>query len=92
MVPQVPKEERALLVLLGHLGFLDLLVYKGCLEREEVLELLVQKVKRENQVEQVLMELQGKMVQEVLLVPLVLPAQLANLEIRAKVVPLDFQV
>lgn len=38
------------------------------------------------------MVLQGKMAQGVLLVPLVLLAQLASLEIRVKVVPLDFRV
>lgn len=38
LVPLVPKEERALLVPLGHLVLLVLLVCKGCLEKEEVLE------------------------------------------------------
>lgn len=91
LVPLAPKEERALLVLLGHLVLLVLLVYKGCLEKEVVLEVPVQRVTRVNPVAQGLMELPAKMVQEVLLVPLVPLAQLANLEIRVKVVLLDFQ-
>lgn len=37
---------RALLVLLGHLVLLVLLVCKECLEKEEVLEVLVQRVTR----------------------------------------------
>lgn len=92
LAPLVPKEERGLLVPLGQLALLGLLVCKGCLEKEEVLEALVPRVTRVNQAVQVLMVLQGKMVQGVLLVPLVLLAQLASLEIRVKVVPLDFRV
>lgn len=91
LVPQVLKEERVLLVPLGHLVLLVLLVCKVCLEKEEVLEVLVQKVKRVNQVVQVLMVLLGKMAQGDLLVLLVLLAQLVSLEIRVKVVLLDFQ-
>lgn len=45
-----------------------------------------------NQAVQVLTVLQGKMVQGVLLVPLVPLAQLVSLEIRVKVVLLDFRV
>lgn len=91
LAPLVPMEERALLVPLAHLVLLVLLVCKGCLEKGEVLELPAQRVTRVNQVVQVLMVLQGKMVQGVLLVPLVPLAQLVSLEIRVKVVPLDFR-
>lgn len=90
--PLVPKEERVLLVLLGHLGWPGRPVCKGCLEKEEVLEAPAQRVTRVNQAAQVLMELQGKMVQGVRRVPLVPLAQLVSLEIRVKVVPLDFRV
>lgn len=86
------KEERAPLVPLGHLVLPELLVYKGCLEKEEALGALVQRVKRVNQAVQVLMVLQGKMVQGVPLVLLVPLAQLVSLEIRVKVVLLDFLV
>lgn len=68
------------------------LVYKGCLEREEVLGVLVQRVKRVNQGVQVLMELQERMGQGVLPVLLAPLAQLVSQEIRVKVVPLDFRV
>lgn len=92
LVPLVPKEERVLLVPLGHLVLLAVLVCKGCLEKEEVLEVLVQRVTRVNQVVQGLMVPQGRTVQGVLLVPLVPLVQLASLETRVKVVPRDFQV
>lgn len=92
LVPLVLKEERALLVPLGHLVMLVHLVCKECLEKEGVLEALVQKVIRVSPAVQVSMVLQGKMVQGVLLVPLVPLAQLVSLEIRVKVVPLDFRV
>lgn len=92
LVPLALKEERVLLVPLGHLVLLVLLVCKGCLEKEEALEDLAQKVKRVNQVALVLMVLQEKTVQGVLLVLLVPLAPLVSLEIRVKVVPLDFQV
>lgn len=49
-------------------------------------------MKRVNQVVQVLMEFQERMGQGVLLVLLVPLAQLVSLEIRVKVVPLDFRV
>lgn len=68
------------------------LVYKGCLEREEVLGVLVQRVKRVNLGVQVLMGLQERMGQGVLLVLLAPLAPLVSLEIRVKVVPLDFRV
>lgn len=90
--PLVLKEERALLVPLGHQGLPGLPVCKGCLEKEEVLEAPAQRVTRANQAARGLMELQGKTVQGVLLVPLVPLAQLVSLEIRVKVVPLDFRV
>lgn len=92
LAPLVLKEERALLVPLGHLVMLVHLVCKECLEKEGVLEALVQKVIRVSPAVQVSMVLQGKMVQGVLLVPLVPLAQLVSLEIRVKVVPLDFRV
>ncbi|KAG8515656.1 Collagen alpha-1(III) chain [Galemys pyrenaicus] len=92
LVPLVPKGERALEVPLDHLVMLALLVCKECQEKEEALEVLVQRVIRVNQVVQVLMVPQGKMAQGVLLVPLVPLAQPVSLEIRVKVVPLDFQV
>lgn len=44
--PLVLQEERALLVLLGPLVLLVLMVYKGCLEKEEVLEAPAQRVTR----------------------------------------------
>lgn len=88
----VLKEERVLLVPLGHLVLLVLLVCKGCLGKEEVLEALAQRVTRVNQAVQVLMVLLGKMVHEALLVLLVPLAQLDNLEIRVKVVPPGFRV
>lgn len=86
------REERALLVPLVPLVLLVLLVCKGCQEREEVLGVLAQRAKRVNQAVRVLMEFQERMGQEVLLVLLVPLAQLVSLEIRVKVVPLDFQV
>lgn len=92
LAPLVLKEERELLGPLGHLALLVHLVCKGCLEKEGVLEALVQRVTRVNPAVQVLMVLQGKMVQGVLLVLLVPLAQLVSLEIRVKVVPLDFRV
>lgn len=88
----VLKEERVLLVPLGHLVLLVLLVCKECLGKEEVLEALAQRVTRVNQAVQVLMVLLGKMVHEALLVLLVPLAQLDNLEIRVKVVPPGFRV
>lgn len=90
--PLALREERALLAPLVLLVLLVLLVYKGCLEREEVLGVLVQRVKRVNQGVPVLTELQERMGQGVLLVLLVPLAQLVSLEIRVKVVPLDFRV
>lgn len=90
--PLALREERALLVPLVSLVLLVPLVYKGCLEREEVLGVPVQRVKRVNQGVQVLMELQGRMGQGVLLVLLAPLAQLVSQEIRVKVVPLDFRV
>lgn len=92
LVPLVPKEERVLLVPLGHLVLLVHLVCKECLEKEGVLEALVQRVTRVSLALQVSMVLQGKMVQGVLLVLLVLLVQLVSLEIRVKVVPLEFRV
>jgi hypothetical protein len=92
LAPLVPKEERALLVPLGRLVPLVHLVCKGCLEKEEVLEAPAQRVTRVTLAVQVLMVLQEKMVQGVLLVPLVPLVQLVSLEIRVKVVPLDFLV
>lgn len=71
---------------------LVLLVCKGCLEKEVVLEAPAQRVTRVIQAVQVLMVFQGKMVQGVLLVLLVLLAQLVRMEIRVKVVPLDLRV
>lgn len=90
--PLVPKEERALLDPLGHLGLLGLLVCKGCLGKEEVLEAPGQRVTRANQAAQGRMVLQGKTGRGVLLVPLAPLAQLVSLEIRVRVVPLDFRV
>lgn len=90
--PLALRVERVLLVLLVPLVLLVLLVSKGCLEREEVPGVLVQRVKRVNQEVPVLMELQERMGQGVLLVLLVPLAQLVSLEIRVKVVPLDFRV
>lgn len=92
LAPLVPKEERVLLVPLGHLVLLVHLVCKECLEKEGVLEALVQRVIRVSLAAQVSMVLQGKMVHGVPLVPLVLLAQLVSLEIRVKVVPLEFRV
>lgn len=92
LVPLVPKEERVLLVPLDHLVLLVHLVCKECLEKEGVLEALVQRVTRVSLALQVSMVLQGKMVQGVLLVLLVLLVQLVSLEIRVKVVPLEFRV
>lgn len=90
--PLALREERALLVPLALLVLLVLLVCKGCQGKEEVLEVLAQRVKRVNQVVQVLTEFQERMGQGVLLALLVPLAQLVSLEIRVKVVPLDFQV
>lgn len=90
--PLALREERALLVPLVPLVLLVLLVCKGCQGREEVLGVLAQRVKRVNQEVQVLTEFQERMGREVLLVPLVPLAQLVSLEIRVKVVPLDFLV
>lgn len=92
LVPLVLKEERAPLVPLGHLVFLVVPVCKGCPEREAALVVLVQKVKRASQAVRALMVLQGRTAHGVPLVLLVLLAQLVNLEIRVKVVPLGFQV
>lgn len=91
LVPPVLKVERAPLVPLGHLVLLVVLVCKACLEKEEALEVLVQKVKRVNQAVQVQTVPPGKTAPGVLLVLLVLLAQLVSLEIRVKVVLLDFQ-
>lgn len=91
LVPLVPKEERVLLAPLGHLALLVHLDCKECLEKEGVLEALVQRVTRVTLAVQVPMVLQAKMVQGVPLVPLVLLAQLVSLEIRVKVVPPDFR-
>lgn len=90
--PLALREARALLVPLVWLVLLVPLVYKGCPEREEVLGVLVQRVKRVNQEVQVLMGLQERMGQGVLLVLLAPLAPLVSLEIRVKVVPLDFRV
>lgn len=89
--PLVLKEERAPLVPLEYLVLLVVLVSKVCLEKEEPLDLVVQKVKRVKLVAQVLMAPLGKTVPGDLLVLLVLLAQLVNREIRVKVVPLDFR-
>lgn len=89
--PLALKEERALLVPLVPLVLLVLLVCKGCQGREEVLEVLAQRVKRVNQEVQVLTEFQERTGQGVLPVLLVPLAQLVSLEIRVKVVPLDFR-
>lgn len=88
--PLALREERALLVPLVPLVLLVLLVCKGCQGREEVLGVLAQREKRVNQAVRVLMEFQERMGQGVLLVLLVPLAQLVSLEIRVKVVPLDF--
>lgn len=90
--PLALTEERALLVPRVLPVLLVLLVYKGCQGREEVLGVLVQRVKRVNQGVQVLMELLERMGQGVLLVLLGPLAQLGSLERRVKVVPLDFPV
>lgn len=92
LAPLVPKEERGPLAPLGHLVLLVHLVCKECLEKEGVLEALVQRVTRVILAVQGLMVLQGRMVQGVPLVPLVLLAQLVSLGIRVKVVLLDFRV
>lgn len=92
LAPLVPKEERVLPVPRGQRGLPGLLVCKGCLEKEEVLGAPAQRVTRANRAARGPTELQGKTVPGVLLVPLVPLAQLVSLEIRVKVVPLDFRV
>ncbi|EGV99096.1 Collagen alpha-1(III) chain [Cricetulus griseus] len=96
--PLALREERALLAPLVLLVLLVLLVYKGCLEREEVLGVLVQRVKRVNQGVPVLTELQERMGQGVrevnmglqdLLASRVLLDRMVNQALKEKEVPLE---
>lgn len=94
-VEQVPLAQKVARVLLVHLVPLVVqghLVCKECQEREEVMEILDPKEKRENLVAEVVMASLVKMDQGVLQVPLGPQVQLAHMEIRENLVQLALLV